>query len=179
MSIRGRGCSGSRSRFFSKGNEVLSGIENEGKKFPKLARGDSFALRRHENAVFSFFNPRVGSARILRHKGRKAGYKLIVDAFDSQIKHSFRCMRTYTNICSDLSKGSAVCIIQVHHPFGVVWFITYSPLAKVRSTLFLCLFFFCQGLIDTINALTDNFAPSDFGNDMSFAISEFCCIAFR
>ena len=90
-------------------------------------------------------------------------------------------LAAHENTCEHmflLPKRSAVCIIQVHHPFGLVWFITYSPLAKVRSTLFLCLFFFYQGLIDTINALTDNFAPSDFGNDMSFAISEFFCIAF-
>lgn len=74
-----------------------------------------------------------------------------------------------------LPKGSAVCIIQVHHPFGLVWFITYSPLAKVRSTLFLCLFFFYQGLIDTINALTDNFP---FGK-MGFLLAKLKLFNFR
>ncbi len=121
MSIRGRGFSGSRSRFFSKGNEVLSGIENEGKEFPKLARSDSFVLRRHENAVFGFFNPRVGSARIFRHKGREAGYKLIVDAFDSQRKHSFRCMRNKSSEIVLLGLTEGGLHVKIYKPpFGWV-----------------------------------------------------------
>lgn len=78
-----------------------------------------------------------------------------------------------------LPKGSAVCILQVHHPFGLVLGKNSNASLATGLLFFFCVFFRVQkGLIDAINSLTDNFAPSDFGNDMSFAISEFFCIAF-
>ena len=59
-----------------------------------------------------------------------------------------------------LPKGSAVCIIQVHHPFGLVLGKNSNASLATGLLFFFCVFFRVQkGLIDAINPHANDFCP--------------------